>query len=706
VLLRTFLIAYALACGTATAQDAGVTQTGNVTTYDALFFGPFKPITAEDILTRIPGIQQLITAADVEKDQRGFGSAGDQILFNGRRLSSKSMTVASALRRIRASQVLHVDVIRGDAAGMDVRSDGILINVVLAESITAGAGTWEGRVSYFTDDVIKYGGKLSYAGDIGALSYVAGIEVTPHIEGRRRDSRVFVPVGPRLEVIPATAPYDRQFERYDIDRTEYIGSASVAYTFGNGDILNANGRLLLEREREDNALTTFALNGDTQTFTRESANKRVYDTTEYEVGADYQHAFAGGDTFKLLGIYTRANEDDARQFFLRTATQNTGRTRTQSIFPRGSEKIVRGTWRTTFNPQHSLEAGGEVALNALASRIERLDDIGGAQVPFNLFNPTGKVSETRAETFTTWSWRPTEVWSIDVAADTEVSKFKQRGRDVSSDQSFFFVKPRIDVRMNVAPRNQVRLRLQRTVSQLNFIDFLPGFNTEPNRVDVIRAGNPNLVPEKRWIYDAVYEYRLPEDQGVISLRGTYVAITDFIEQIPVDTSVVAANGNIGPAHDWDIELKAGLRLGFIGLPNATLDISLQKRESRVTDPFDGRKRGFQRAQTGNWEVDFRHDTDWHNFAYGFTVANRAVHYSNEPDSFGVFNSPRTTSAFAEIKLAGEVQLRLEGTRLGDHPAKSERYVFAGRRGLTNLLRSERAGIRFPSEVRLSLRGTF
>jgi outer membrane receptor for ferrienterochelin and colicin len=705
--VATFAIALA-----AHAQDAGVSQAGNVTTYDAAFFAPLSPITAEDILNRIPGIQDLFeegrAGAGGDKDEkRGFGAEGDQILFNGRRLSSKTMSVASALQRIRADQVLRVEVIRGDAAGMDVRSEGVLINVVLADSLSTGSGTWETDVRHFSHIGAKVGGKLTYAGDVGALSYVLGLKADPASNGRHRDGFLFAPVAPNREEFPTTPPIQRLAERHDVAEDNYEATGSFAYTLSDRDVLNANGRLYRERDSEDNeTVFTALLSGGVETLITDPTNVREVAEDGYELGADYQHVFAKGDTLKVLGLWNHAKADDVRDLFLRTAIQNFGQIRTQSIFPVADEQIARATWRTSLSQRHSFEFGGEAALNRLNSRIERIDYANGVARAVALFNPTGTVEETRFETFASWSWRPVTGLAVDFAADTESSKFRQRGRDVRSDRSLFFVKPRLDMRYDVAPRNQLRFKASRSVSQLDFADFLPGFNDEPTRVDVLRAGNPNLVPEKRWTYEAVYEYRLADDQGVVSLRGYTIAITDYIEQVPIDLSAVAATGNLGKASESAAEFKAGLRLGFLGLPNATVDVLLQKRRSRVTDPFDGRRRGFLRTQVGTYEIGFRHDTEWRNFAYGFTARNRDHFVNSDADFAGSFNPPLQVEAFAEVKLGGNLLVRLDGERLARRGGHSFRYVYAGRRGVAAIDRIERSEVKFPQRIRLSLRGTY
>ena len=81
---------------------ASVQNEGARIVYDEVY--GFNDLTAEDLLNRLPGIQDLRRDAQSQTSaaasaRRGFGSTGDQILIDGRRQSGKSNTIASALRR-------------------------------------------------------------------------------------------------------------------------------------------------------------------------------------------------------------------------------------------------------------------------------------------------------------------------------------------------------------------------------------------------------------------------------------------------------------------------------------------------------------------------------------------------------------------------------------------------------------------------------
>lgn len=684
---------------------SGVSQSGALTVYDETYFAQFEAITAEDLLKRIPGIQDVLADAQAVSTQRGFGSTGAQILFNGHRLSGKSMTVGSALQRIQVGQVQKIEVIRGAIQGLDIRNEGTVVNVVLKDILVTGSGSWEGRLSHFTSIGIKPGGKLSYSGTVGALNYVAGLEVVPRFDRRDRTKLFYLPANPRSQIVEAP-PVQRVYEDMHTETTDIIGSGSLSYALVNGDLLNFNGRYADTQQDESLPSDTYNLFRGGETFVGRNSNFRDLGTKNWEVGGDYNHLFGGGDTFKLLGIHTTTTQNDERRFFGAPPGIEPRLTRIQTQLPHRTESILRGQYHAQLTPTQSIDAGAEGAFNSLNSKIQLLTVNNGIQTDVPLFNPDAIIKETRLETFATYALRPVPSLSIETSLDTEYSRLTQTGRDANARRNFFFVKPRLDVRYDVAPRNQVRARVQRTISQLDFADFVSGFNTDATRLEVLRAGNPDLVPEKQWLYELFYEHRLAADLGVVTLRGYYGDVSDRIEQIPVGTTILAATGNIGSGHYFGAEIKLGLRLGWIGLPTASIDATGYVQDSKVVDSFTGQERNFVHAAPSNWTLNFRHDTSWHNFSYGVGFANRGYDYILDPNAFYTYNQKPVTTAFAEVKTFRDIILRLDVTRVFLPGARGERFVYVGHRGLTPVNRYELSKSDFPREIRLSLRGSF
>src|SRR5689334_20581932 len=141
--------------------------------YGPEFFTSYSVNNAEDMLKVIPGVQAILNEQILEAEQRGFGSGGARILLNGRRFPGKANEISGNLRRIPAPTVARVELISGQAQGISVNSQGILVNIVLREGASLqGSGAWELNAKLVNETAAtEYDGLLSYKGARGALSY-------------------------------------------------------------------------------------------------------------------------------------------------------------------------------------------------------------------------------------------------------------------------------------------------------------------------------------------------------------------------------------------------------------------------------------------------------------------------------------------------------------------------------------------------------
>jgi outer membrane receptor for ferrienterochelin and colicins len=688
--------------------ESSVQNEGARVIYNEAYFSEFNALTVEDLLNRVPGIQDILRDAQSQTSasataRRGFGSTGDQILIDGRRLSGKSNTVASALQRIQASQVLRVEVIRGAAVDLDVRTEGIVVNIVLKESLSADVGTWEGRVVHYADGQVKPGGQFSYSGESGDFDYILSLSATPRNGFLDRVD---------LLSLPGESPFLREEEEQTTNRTDLVGTVSLRYTFGDGDRFNLNGRYADEGRRETIQSLQFALTPDNKTFTGTFFNLRDVAKTNWEIGGDYEHRFASGDMFKTLFLFNSSTERDERTFSFISPTDQEKITRLQLQAPDREELILRGSYKFVLTPQHSLDVEVEGAINKLDQLVQLFTVDNGMSDELSLFNPDAKVDEKRTETFTKYTWQPTASLQFEGALDTEYSRLRQRGRDVNRTRSFFYVRPRLDVRYDYTDLIQIRGRFERTISQLEFANFVSGFNTDDSTNDVIKAGNPSLVPQKAWEYDLTIERRLADDQGVWALRLYYFDIEDHIHKIPVGDGTVAATGNIGSAKEAGAELSTGLRLGWLGMPGGSVDASYTIRETSTTDAFTLQNRSIDRLMDRFWSVSFRNDTSWNNLSYGIsTAASGSKNISSPLFFFDVDYEDRIKigsdiSGFVGVKVLGSMTIRFDVKRVFNTNATRDRLTFVGNRG-SGIVRLEefRKGS-FSRELKLSLRGSF
>ena len=137
--------------------------------YEKDYFNQFNITNVNDALKRIPGVEN-IGSRNTESyepggnQKRGFGSSGTQILINGERQSSKSNSIIKTLERINADSLIRIEVIRGSEAGLDVRSDGVIVYIIVDSSLSKSSGTWSAALGYLTsgDSNWRGTGSVSY----------------------------------------------------------------------------------------------------------------------------------------------------------------------------------------------------------------------------------------------------------------------------------------------------------------------------------------------------------------------------------------------------------------------------------------------------------------------------------------------------------------------------------------------------------------
>ncbi len=110
------------------ADAPEVESSQDVVAFDAEFFARYQPVTALEMVRRVPGFQ-----LDDGEDRRGFGAASGNVLINDRYPSAKQDTASRILERIPASLVERIDLIRGRVRGIDLRSQSSVISVILRD---------------------------------------------------------------------------------------------------------------------------------------------------------------------------------------------------------------------------------------------------------------------------------------------------------------------------------------------------------------------------------------------------------------------------------------------------------------------------------------------------------------------------------------------------------------------------------------------
>jgi outer membrane receptor for ferrienterochelin and colicin len=576
--------------------------------YEANFFEQYTPISANDMITRIPGVNLRNNSGG-----RGLGSGGD-LLINGKRIAGKDNSANDQLSRIAADQVDRIEIIRGSSAELDVRGASQVVNIVLKEASSRSSLSAEVNMDYHHDDTIDPGASIAYGGQTGNFNYLFGLKADPRYNAYSRDEYNYDPDMALTEVV-------RESNFRDQDSLET--SMNLGYDFERDRIqlngLYSDGTHPSEVDRDYYAST------DRSTLFESVLEATDNEQSNWEIGGNYEHNFANSSRFQLLFITNEEVRNSTRERF--TTTDN-ARDKTQYLQSdrRTRERIAQASYSWSINEDHGMQLGLERAQTILDTALylgsssqtgTPSASYGDLAPVLSSSNPGSTVEEMRYEGFAVHNWTLNDKMSLESTLLYETSTIEQSGTAKRS-RDFGFLRPKVDYRYDLNPSVQLRATAERAISQLSFSSFTATTNNSDPSKDTF-AGNPDLGQEKEMRYELGMQYRLPNDGGVINSRMFYRNIDDVIGQINVSNDPAnpqSATGNLGKGKRYGIFIDASTRLGFLGMPDALVTSAVNIFDSSVYDPILGTDRRFNRR--GNIELGYNQDIPELGLNYGFT----------------------------------------------------------------------------------------
>ncbi len=687
-------LSLAFLLGTLSVSVVGQDNVGDESTvvYPASYFSQYSPVTALDMLNRIPGMEvagggrsagggrNSGNFRNVSRGGRGLGagSSGTQILINGKRTAGKNNDTQSQLTRIDAEQVEYIEIIRGTSGDLDVRGSTQVANIVLYEGISNTTINYELNADYYQDSNSAPGGSLTYGGQTGNLNYLINASAAPRYDHRvlREDS-----------ILPDTSANDYIHEDRIREQTTYTLSTNLDYQISDRSSARFNALFAEDDDPTEVERVTVDLRdgGFIPRWEREDIPGAK---SNWEIGGDYEYRRRNGDRFKMLFI---ANEND------------TARTRERwDVFADGSdnknlfldssnvinERIVRGSYTMDLFEDHNIEFGAERAQtildSSLALGIASSDGVGspdhGGLVPIAVPNANTRVEEERSEPFAIHNWRINSRMSLETSLVYEFSEITQSG-DFAQTRDFSFFKPKLDYRFNVTPQLQLRMLVEKFVRQISFTDFVATTDQEDNDSNTL-AGNRNLRPDYWWNYNFLAEYRLPNDMGVVSANFYHHRHKDFLQRIDVSSEegqVASAAGNIGNGDMQVFELKGSVRLSMFNLPNVLVTGRASARDSQVKDPFLDVTRRFNNYHRGDLNFGFRHDIPSRRINWGLELRDRIDGNTKryEIDDIEEDHADPWITGFLEVIAFDDVTFRLDARNLADIDRCRDRTRYVG-----------------------------
>lgn len=627
------------------------------------------------MVNRLPGF-----GLDEGDDVRGFAGAGGNVLIDGVRPASKTDTLENQLARIPAAQVERIEVIRGGAPGIDMQGRSLVANIVRRRADTLQQ-TLIGRLEWFTED-----GRV-LPGWRYELTRQAGRRTLDFSMGRLISYDDSTGLGFRTRRDPAGQLFLRETVGNENDGWGHFGRAEFKTPLLDGT-LRLNGSLT-----ENDFKPEAHFSG---TFGRLDVTDNE-GGVEAELGGNYTRELGARWSMELVGLEKRATSDylseskgyENERFF---AEDETG------------ERIGRAVLKHRRTDALSFEAGGEVAFNFLEGTVELTVDDATVPLPFN----DVRGEEDRNEIFALANWRPFTGLTLEGGVRYETSTIRQIG-DGAQERSFEYLKPRLLATWTPDPRHTVRFRAERELGQLDFGDFISTANLTTG---VVAAGNPDLEPDKTWVYELTGERRF-WDTGSVVATLRHEQITDVSDRVPIEVlnddgsiDVFEAPGNIGEGTNDELEVDVTLPLKRLGVEGGELKADLTWRKSEVTDPTTGENRRISGQRPDVLEVTYRHDLPARNLVFNFTWFDgwRETYYNF--DQVNRFHIPQFAEASVEYKPRSDTSITFFLANLGRFEFDRRREVYEGRRDEAPLEfvenRSNRSQVRAILRVRRTL----
>ena len=668
--------------------------------YDQAYFRQYNITNAADAIKRIPGVENLSSGNYSENyepgsnnKKRGFGSSGAQILINGERQSSKSNSIIKTLERINADSLIKIEVIRGSEAGLDVRSDGVIVNIIVDGNLSKGSGTWSAALGYLTSGSSNWRGIGSWATKIKKTDIVIGFERIGDLNSRNYNEFTVDQEQSLLYYrLRETIEYQSS-NRLNIDLNSKINDKSIIRI---NTLVWFNGKENAPQIQEYFSPSDI----NNEAFYKKINWDRREDNDGWEFGGDWEYQINKNNSFKLRVVLTEENEDQNDTSFL-DDTIDSYRNSDETNIRKENERIIRLSFNKLIGKSNSLEYGIESAYNKLNRTFNLLYfDKNSVATNAGLINTSGLVEEDRYEGFLSYNVPLSKKIRTELALNYEWSEISQSG-DVNLSREFKYWKPRIDIKWDYKNNRQIRLNIERNVGQINFDNFISSYDQFE---ETIRAGNPDLKPETSWEIKLEHEWRLPNDGGVITLKGLASEIDGPVDRLPIDG--YAGIGNLGSGEKTQARIDGSIRINKL-LEGGVFRFMGYLQSTEVIDPVTNIKRDFSWYKRWQTMIGLRQDVPGGKYSWGLTYRSQSQFNIYDPYLWGRFAQDPTLSFGFTAKINPRLNFNFIAKNILDtNFGFGRKLIYNGFKSNNDLLIQENFDINEHSFFKIELEGTF
>ena len=672
-------------------DSVGVDSQSGLSVFSKAYFDPFSPVTALDMVQRIPGF----SLSNGDTSRRGLGDSFGNVLINGTRPSNKSLSLDTVLQRIPIADVAQLELIQEALPQYNMRGHSRLVNIILVEG-AGNSGSFDARLLLSPSGRLGPRGIVSYATVAGPVELSFGLDIGT--EGNRIHRR-------RALHDPGEALLELQ---RDNDQRQY---RQIVPSFSLNWQIDSDSSLRFDLQAE-----TWDWNRTQVSFIDAPAGAG-FEPLRYEQSqtANHGNSYLGSISYarelsptlsiQTMALLDRGRWDDGPETY-ETYDPASGFVGAIIVEAEGEteETALRQTLAWTPDDRHAFEFGAEIAINARETGLALFEDDGVTITPIVLPVANTRVEETRSEIFANHTWTVSDRLSVESGLRYEFSEIVQTG-DSEQSRSFAYPKPSVTLNWRQDDQNRLRLTAQRDVDQLDFGKFASSVDIADNNATL---GNPDYVPQRTWTLEAEWERRFGDD-GSFSLQIGYDWIEDLDGWVPITTptGVFDAPGNIGDGTNLRVTANLTTPLDGFGLTNAVIDVFGEWYNTNVEDPLTGQDRAF--SGTREWELglDYRQTFPAQQIAWGWDyhwVSDGEVYRAQEVRLYD--NTDGDLDLYIETTRWGGVTTRLGVDAVLNTGDRRERVFYDGSRAAGLVTGTEYRTESSGSIWYLRVRGTF
>jgi hypothetical protein len=672
-------VVLATAGASALAYGQAIDPTGVISTYYPSFIDRLRAQTALEMIRRLPNFIYQPTG-----EGAGIDSHAGNVLINGKHPAVEgAATLDEVLRRIPASQVVSINIIRGGAGGVDMRDRTVLADITVRPSASF-RGAWTLSSIAMPND--EYGGTARFETQ------------------RRRDSEV-MDFSLDLQDLPTSASNVLR-ERFTPDGTRTTsvvsdsGSRSERVELRGGyDTRRLGGRVRVN-------LASLYSSGDN--IGREVATAGEATTSKDSVSQNIQRHDEG--TLRYGRELAKGVQLESRLFH--QTTDNESRS-----FSNGGHNIFRSMRETVENlavvsirharrPRLTVEAGLEGGQTKQGGSSSFLVD-GQPNGPQSF---DARNERTRGLAYVNGVWKQTPTLQIDGALRVEATRVQRVDDEEAVTQDYVIASPRLGVTWNPDKQSQFALSLDRQTDPISLENYIATLRRNAtDDADEVVGGASDLVPEKRYVVQAQYSKRWGK-LGLFSVTASHATMLDIVDRVFLPgpgTTFFEAAGNIGDGRR-DSAIVA-LETPFVGLGGGDVLVRLRAtwKDSSITDPITGEERPLSGEVPFEWEAKLSHDFTDGRVRLGVDLSGGADAPAWRPFEVSATERDPNVQVYAEYRARPDTTLRAELRNVTDRDTLLNRTVYGpgGRRdGVLSYL--ETRDTRTGQSLYVNLRRTF